>query len=401
MAAMSSVRTGLEVLAHRRLRILDGLRIGLLAHQASVDSAYAHAVDLLGSLRRVRLVRLFAPEHGLWGAAQDHAGIQTTRDPATGLRAWSLYGHQRAPTPPMLAGLDALVIDLQDVGARYYTFVWTMALAMHECTRAAVQVVVLDRPNPLGGALVEGNVPDPRYASFVGLYPLPVRHGLTIGELAAYLNAEHALGCRLTVVPMRGWRRRMLWEDTGLPWVAPSPNMPTPDTARVYPGGCLIEGTNLSEGRGTTRPFEWIGAPYLDAHRYAAALNAMTLPGVHFRPVRFAPTFHKWAGRLCGGVQIHVTDPATFKPFLTGLAEIAVARRQAPRGFRWRRPPYEFERRRLPIDILCGTDSIRRHLEAGRAFSDLEAGWRTDLAGWRHRRQRYLLYPTGGDGRRA
>jgi uncharacterized protein YbbC (DUF1343 family) len=292
----------------------------------------------------------------------------------------------------MLRGLDALIVDLQDVGSRYYTFVWTMALAMAACARAGVPVVVLDRPNPLGGAIVEGNLPDPAYASFVGLYPLPVRHGLTIGELAAYLNHRHGLGCQLTVVPMRGWRRPMLWEDTGLPWVAPSPNMPTPDTARVYPGGCLIEGSNLSEGRGTTRPFEWVGAPFLDAHRYAAHLDALRLPGVHFRPARFLPTFHKWAGRLCGGVQVHVTDPRRFPAFLAGLALLAIARRLAPRHFAWRRPPYEFERRRLPIDILCGTDEVRRSLERGEPLGAIARRWRPGLAAWMRQRAAWLLY---------
>ena len=267
-----------------------------------------HAISLLRDVRGARLTALFAPEHGLWGAPQDHATIATDRDPVTGMRVSSLYGERREPTPSMLAGLDVMVIDLQDVGSRYYTFAWTMALTMRACARAGVAVMVLDRPNPLGGEILEGNIPDPAFASFVGLHPLPIRHGLTIGEHARYLVREHGYGCALTVVPMRGWRRRMLWEDTGVPWVAPSPNMPTLDTARVYPGGCLIEGTNLSEGRGTTRPFEWIGAPWLDAHAYAAALTAARLPGVKFRPARFTPTFHKWANRLCGGVQVHVTD---------------------------------------------------------------------------------------------
>jgi len=278
------VESGLEVLLDRHLPWLRGRRLGLLAHQASVTRDLAHAAQLLRDLRGVRLARLFAPEHGLWGAAQDHAPVASTRDQVTGLEVWSLYGERRAPTPETLAGLDALVVDLQDIGARYYTFVWTLALAMRECARAGVRVIVLDRPNPLGGDRVEGNVPDPAFASFVGLYPLPARHGFTIGELARRFVLEEGIRCDLTVARMRGWRRAMLWEDTGLPWVPPSPNMPTPDTARVYPGGCLIEGTNLSEGRGTTRPFEWIGAPYLDGHRYAAALDAMSLPGVRFRP---------------------------------------------------------------------------------------------------------------------
>ena len=389
---MPRVDTGLDVLVHRRARLVRGRRVGLLAHQASVDARLAHAAELLGELRGVRLTALMAPEHGLWGAAQDHAAIAPTRDARTGLRVFSLYGRRREPTPAMLRGLDALVVDLQDVGSRYYTFVWTMSLAMRACGRAGVEVIVLDRPNPLGGTIVEGNVPDPAFASFVGLHPLPARHGMTIGELARWLVDEHHIRCRLSVVDMRGWRRAMLWEDTGVPWVAPSPNMPTLDTARVYSGGCLIEGTNLSEGRGTTRPFEWVGAPYLDAHEYADALNEEELPGAHFRAARFTPTFHKWAGQLCGGVQIHVTDRARFKPFLTGIAVIACARRLARRRFAWKRPPYEFERRKLPIDILLGTDRVRRAMERGATLAEIERSWQADLARFARRRTRWLAY---------
>jgi uncharacterized protein YbbC (DUF1343 family) len=392
MHGMPSVQTGLDVLVHRRLRILRGRKIGLLAHQASIDRDLTHAAELLANLRGMRLVRLFAPEHGLWGTEQDLARIRSTRDPVTGRTVVSLYGARREPTAAMLAGLDTLVIDLQDIGSRYYTFQWTMALAMRACARAGVTVVVLDRPNPLGGVAVEGNVPDPAFASFVGLYPLPARPGLTMGELATYLNATHALGADLTVIPMAGWRREMLWEDTGVPWVAPSPNMPTPDTARVYPGGCLYEGTNLSEGRGTTRPFEWIGAPWLDAHTYAEALERERLPGVTFRAARFIPTFHKWAGRVCDGVQMHVTDARRFKPFLAGIAVVAVARRLGRRRFAWKRPPYEFEHRRLPIDILFGTDMIRRAIEAGRDLAAIEQGWQPDLRRWQRRRAEFLAY---------
>jgi uncharacterized protein YbbC (DUF1343 family) len=386
------VQTGLDVLLDHRLGLLRGRRVGLLAHQASVDRRLVHAVARLRELRGVRLVALFSPEHGLWGAAQDLAAVASTRDALTGLRVISLYGARLAPTPAMLRGLDLLLIDLQDVGSRYYTFQWTMALAIQACARAGVRVLVLDRPNPLGGALVEGNIPDPAFASFVGLYPLPARPGLTIGEVARHLQAFHRLDGAVDVVALRGWRRVMLWEDTGLPWVPPSPNMPTPDTARVYPGGCLLEGTNLSEGRGTTRPFEWVGAPWLDPHAYASALAAEGLPGIVFRPARFRPTFQKWAGRLCGGVQLHVTDRARFKPFLTGLALVAVARRLAPRAFRWRRPPYEYERRRLPIDILLGTDRIRLALERGRPLREIERGWQAALARWRRQRARALIY---------
>jgi uncharacterized protein YbbC (DUF1343 family) len=392
VSSVPRVQSGLDVLLHHRLGLLRGRRFGVLAHQASVDARLEHAVALLSDVRGATLAALFAPEHGVWGAPQDLIFVGNERDPVTGLRVTSLYGERREPTAAMLRGLDVLVIDLQDIGARYYTYQWTMALAMRACARAGVRVLVLDRPNPLGGEVVEGNLPDPAFASFVGLYPLPARPGLTIGEIARYLNAQHGLGADLDVVAMRGWRRRMLWEDTGLGWVPPSPNMPTPDTARVYPGGCLIEGTNLSEGRGTTRPFEWVGAPWLDAHAYAAALEAERLPGVTFRPARFRPTFQKHAGRLCGGVQIHVIDRARFQPFLTGLAVIAVARRQAPRAFRWRRPPYEFERRKLPIDILLGTDTIRRMLTRGGTLRAIERRWQPALNTWKRRRAAYLEY---------
>jgi uncharacterized protein YbbC (DUF1343 family) len=253
-------------------------------------------------------------------------------------------------------------------------------------------VVVLDRPNPLGGERIEGNMPDPAFASFVGLLPLPVRHGLTIGELARYANREHGIGCDLTVVPMRGWRRAMLWEDTGLPWVPPSPNMPTPDTARVYPGGCLIEGTNLSEGRGTTRPFELVGAPWLDSERLARDLGRERLPGVRFRPCRFTPTFQKHAERPCAGVQVHVTDRASFDAFLCYLLVIFHARRQDPSRFAWRDPPYEYEQVKRPIDILCGSDRERRAIESGVSPRRLVGAWREETAAFRRRRARHLLY---------
>jgi uncharacterized protein YbbC (DUF1343 family) len=389
---MAAVLSGLDVLVSRFPSLLRGRTVGLLCHQASVTRGLSHAARAIGAIRGVKLRRLFAPEHGLTGAAQDHARIRAERNALTDLPVVSLYGKRLAPDPRALEGLDALVVDLQDVGARYYTFVWTMALAMRGAARAALPVVVLDRPNPLGGERLEGNMPDPRFASFVGLYPLPTRHGMTIGELASYLNDTHGFGCDLTVVPMLGWKRAMRWEDTGLPWVAPSPNMPTPDTARVYPGGCLVEGTNLSEGRGTTRPFEWIGAPFLDGARLELALTRRRLPGARFRAIGFEPAFHKWKGRRCGGVQVHVTDPDRFKPVATYAALLAEARRQAPRHFRWRKPPYEFERRKLPIDLLGGGPSIRRAIERGARLRHLEASWRRDLARFARARRPFLLY---------
>jgi len=389
---MTAVLSGLDVLLGRLRTLLGGQSVGLLCHPASVTADLTPAAEALIRVKGVKLRRLFAPEHGITGAAQDLVLVGHEKDPLTGLPVMSLYGRRLDPDPRALEGLDALIVDLQDVGARYYTYNWTMALAMKAAARANLPVIVLDRPNPLGGERLEGNWPEAGWSSFVGLYPLPIRHGMTMGELAGYLNDRHELGCDLTVVPMLGWRRGMAWEDTGLPWVAPSPNMPTPDTARVYPGGCLVEGTNLSEGRGTTRPFEWIGAPYLNGPRLARALERRGLPGVRFRPVGFEPAFHKWESQRCGGVQIHVTDAARFKPFAAYLALIAEARRQAPRHFRWRRPPYEFERVRLPMDLLCGGPGIRRAIERGVPLARLETSWRPDLARFARARRPYLLY---------
>ena len=389
---MTAVRAGLDVLVSRLGSMLAGRRVGLLCHQASVTRDLTHAADAIKRLRKVRLGALFAPEHGLAGAAQDHAHIGAEYDRARRLRVHSLYGKRLEPTPAMLRDIDVMVVDLQDVGARYYTFAWTTVLTMRACARAGKPVIVLDRPNPLGGERLEGNWPDGRFPSFVGLHPLPIRHGMTIAELAAYHNETQEIGCDLTVVPMAGWRRAMLWEDTELPWVAPSPNMPTPDTARVYPGGCLLEGTNLSEGRGTTRPFEWVGAPYLDGPRLAASLERRGLPGVRFRPAAFEPAFHKWARRTCGGVQVHVTDWDRFRSFGAYLALIIEARRQAPRAFRWKRPPYEFQWKKLPIDLLCGTDAIRLAIERGTPLARLEASWRPALAAFARARRHYLLY---------
>jgi len=386
------VRSGLDVLATRLPRLLAGRRVGLVSHPASVTRDLTHAVTVLAGLPRARLAALFAPEHGLLGAAQDHAHIGPERDRVTGLPVWSLYGKRLRPEPRWLRDLDALVVDLQDVGSRYYTFAWTLALAMQAAAELHLPVIVLDRPNPLGGERLEGNWPDPRFASFVGLFPLPVRHGLTIAEHAAYMNETHGFGCDLTVVPMQGWRRSMRWADTGLPWVAPSPNMPTTDTALVYPGGCLLEGTNLSEGRGTTRPFELVGAPYLDGERLAAALARRGLPGVRFRPVAFEPAFHKWQGRRCGGVQVHVTDAERFRSFATYVALIAEARRQGGTRFRWKRPPYEFQWRKLPFDLIAGEDRLRIAIERGVGLARLEASWRSALARFAAARRPFLLY---------
>jgi uncharacterized protein YbbC (DUF1343 family) len=304
----------------------------------------------------------------------------------------SLYSETREPTADMLANLDVLVIDLQDVGSRIYTYIYTMAHCLRACGRHDLPVIVCDRPNPIGGTLVEGALLRAGFESFVGLFPIPMRHGLTIAEAARMFNDRFDLGASLEVVEMAGWQREMSAEDTDVPWVLPSPNMPTPDTAVVYPGTVLLEGTQLSEGRGTTRPFELVGAPGIDAESFAATMNRRELPGVHFRPAVFEPTFQKHAGHTCGGCQIHVIDRTTFRPVITGVAIIAELRRLLGNDFAWRPPPYEYEREKLPIDILAGASDLRMQIEAGTPPADIAASWRDDEAGFTRDRLPYLLY---------
>ncbi len=372
---MTTVQTGLDQLVASEARPLRGRRCGLLAHPASVDRRLRHAVPLLHALLGADLRALFGPQHGLRGETQDNMiEWEGYRDRETGLPVFSLYGVHRRPTPRMLDQLDVLVVDLQDVGARYYTFVWTLLLCVEACAEQGVAVHVLDRPNPIGGA-VEGNVLDPAYASFVGLAPVPMRHGLTLGELGRWLVAHRGLDVEYTVTPVARWRRDALFGATGLPWVLPSPNLPTPRTALVYPGGCLLEGTTLSEGRGTTRPFEIVGAPGIDPAALVAALDAHALPGCVLRPLHFQPTFQKHAGRLCGGVQVHVTDPAAFRPVRTYVALLVAIRRLWPECFGWKRPPYEYEHEKLPIDILAGGPDLRRAVERGDDPAALDAAW--------------------------
>ena len=280
-----------------------------------LPSIPAFATSFLSARATFRSPRSFGPEHGLWGTAQDQIPVLTDHDSILNIPIFSLYGDHRAPAAEVLKNIDILVCDLQDVGSRYYTFVWTMALAMQACAKFGKKFIVLDRPNPINGVTLEGPLLDMNYASFVGLYPVPVRHGLTIGEMASWLNERFSIGADLQVIRMKGWKRRMYFGDTGLPWVLPSPNMPTVDTAVVYPGGCLIEGTNLSEGRGTTRPFEIVGAPYINPDQLAGLLNRDKLPGVTFRACRFEPTFHKFKEEPCGGIQIHVKDRQTLSAF--------------------------------------------------------------------------------------
>lgn len=366
--------------------------MGLIHHPASVTSALEPtARELLA--RGFDLRTLFGPQHGARGEKQDNmVESDHFRDPWTGLPCHSLYGEVRKPTPEMLEGLDVVLFDLQDVGVRVYTFVWTMALAMEACAEAGVRFVVLDRPNPIGGVVREGPVLRAGFESFVGLHPIPLRHGLTCGELARWLDRERGIGCELEVVPCDGWRRDSRWPETGLPWVMPSPNLPTPDSCEVYPGMVLLEGTNLSEGRGTTRPFELFGAPFLDPNELAEALGSGLGDGVVLRPSHFEPTFQKHAGVTCGGGQLHVTDPKAFRPVRAAVAILCAAREVAGEDFRWREPPYEYETEKLPIDILWGHDGLRLGVDAGDGPDAIVSDVAAELEAFEASVRPYLLY---------
>ena len=389
-----SVRPGLEVLLDDP-RPIAGKKIGLVTNQSAVTSDLRHAVRLLHAGRGWKLIALFGPEHGIWGEAQDMEGVEQSVDPLTGLTVYSLYGrHEKdlSPRREVLKTLDALVIDLQDIGSRYYTFIYTMALCMREAAPIGLPVIVLDRPNPIDGVHLEGNIREEKYSSFVGMFPLPTRHGMTPGELARYFNNVFKLNSNLTVIPMRGWRRGMWWGDTGLPWVIPSPNMPTVFTATVYPGMCLMEGTNLSEGRGTTHPFEFFGAPWLEPFKLAEKLNAVGLPGVRFRPHYFLPKFQKHSGKVCGGVELHVTNRWAFEPYRTGLWCVKIARDANPEKFDWRRETYEFVSDRLAIDLLAGSDRYRLLVENGGNPDDWLTEWEDPLRDFASTREEFLLY---------
>jgi len=386
---------GLEVLAAGRFRALRGLRLGLVCNPTAVDRRLRHAADLLRAAPGVRLAALFGPEHGVRGEAQYMAAVADERDRRTGLPVHSLYGEAPAslrPTAEQLRELDALVFDIQDVGTRWYTYQATMMLCLEAAAAAGKGFFVLDRPNPIGGLAVEGPALRPGFESFCGMHDLAVRHGMTVGELARLFRAERGLEVALTVIPCRGWRREMHQRETALPWVLPSPNMPTPETALVYPGMCLLEGTNLSEGRGTTRPFEIFGAPWLDSDRLVSALEAERLPGVRFRPASFVPTFDKHAGRRCAGAELFVLDREAFRPFRTGLAVVAAARAQDQARFRWRTEPYEFVEGIPAFDLLCGSSREREAIEAGRGWRDLAPAWGAEERAFARRREPHLLY---------
>lgn len=387
------MKVGLEVLLKKKRRLLRGEQVGLITNPTAIDQGYRHAIDLFHEARDFQLTTLFGPQHSIRGETQaDMIEWEGYRDRRTGLPAYSLYGKSRIPTEEMLREVDVLVFDMQDVGTRVYTYIYTMAHAMQACAKYSRRMVVLDRPNPIGGQHLEGSLLEPAFASFVGLYPIPMRHGMTIGELASLFNRQFGIGCALEVVPMEGWRRGMWFDQTRLPWLLPSPNMPTLDTATVYPGAVYFEGTQISEGRGTTRPFELIGAPFIDPFDLAEQLAHELLPGVHFRPHYFQPTFSKFSGEICGGVQIHVRDRERFLPVLTGIAILRAIHQLYPDDFQWKQPPYEYVQDRLPIDVIAGTDQLRQQIAADLPLQEIAGSWQEGLAAFAEMRKTYLLY---------
>ncbi|HZB25570.1 MAG TPA: DUF1343 domain-containing protein [Vicinamibacterales bacterium] len=392
-AERRTVRLGIDALLDGHRRLVKGRRVGVVCNPASVDMQFRHTADRLSAHPDVQLAAIFGPQHGFRSDLQDNM-IETphAHDARRRVPVYSLYSETREPTADMLSTLDALVIDLQDVGTRVYTYIYTMANCMRAAARHGVPVIVCDRPNPVGGDAVEGATLRPEFASFVGQFPIPLRHGMTIGELARLFNDAFGLNAALEVVPLEGWQRSMYYDETALPWIIPSPNLPTLDSTIVYPGAVLFEGTMLSEGRGTTRPFELIGAPWIDGDRLAEAMNGHGLPGVYFRPAFFEPTFQKHARETCGGCQIHVLDRRGFEPVRTAVELIAEFRRQDPERFAWRQPPYEYEREKPPIDILYGSDRLRVTIDGGGNAAALASEWAADAATFRRQREKYLLY---------
>lgn len=382
-------RLGVEVLLKDQLNLIKGKRVGLITNPTGVDQDLTSIVDLLYKNPNVKLTALYGPEHGVRGSAPAGSYVESYIDEKTGIPVYSLYGNTKKPTPQMLSNIDVLLFDIQDVGARFYTYIYTMALAMEAAKENNIPFIVLDRPNPISGSRVEGPILEDKYSSFVGEFPIPVRHGMTVGELAKLFNKEFKIGADLTVVKMQGWNRSMYYDDTDLQFVMPSPNMPTLDTALVYPGACLIEGTNVSEGRGTTRPFELLGAPFIDGDDLAEKLNSYHLPGVTFRSASFIPSTSKFVNQLSHGVQIHVTNRNAYKPFETGLYIVKTIHDMYPDKFQFRAPGsngISF------FDNLVGNGSIRAGIEAGKSIEQMKKDWQPELNKFMDVREKYLLY---------
>lgn len=387
------VRLGVEILLDEKIGLIRGSRIGLVCNQASVLPDLSHIADVFGARDDFELTTLFGPQHGIRGDLQDNM-IETphTVDARTNVPVYSLYSETREPTEGMLANLDAIVFDMQDVGCRIYTFVYTMANCMRAAKKFGKKVIVCDRPNPIGGVAVEGNVTETEFTSFVGQFEIPTRHGMTCGELAKLFNEHFGIGCDLEVVAMEGWRREMWFEETRLPWVLPSPNIPTVDTCVVFPATVHVEGTELSEGRGTTKVFELNGAPFIDPYIWTAELEKYKFHGVAFRQSYFRPTFQKWADQTCGGLQIHVTDRNAFTPVIVGIAIIKTAYDLYTEHFQWKQTAYEYVFDKNPFDVISGTDTIRKQIEGGVSLNEIEDGWVKELKDFGDARKSYLLY---------
>jgi uncharacterized protein YbbC (DUF1343 family) len=390
---MKRVQTGIERLIEEPGQWLSQERIGLLCNPASVDSQLNHARLLIDKFFPQQLKALYSPQHGFFAEKQDNMiESEDLLDSILQIPVYSLYGNSRKPDARMFEPIDVLLVDLQDVGTRVYTFIYTLSYCLEAAREYGVRVIVLDRPNPINGIQVEGNCLAADCASFVGRYPIPMRHGLTIGELAKLFNEHFAIGCELEVITMNGWQRDMLFDDTGLPWVAPSPNLPAPVSTLVYPGQVILEGTNLSEGRGTTQPFELFGAPYLDAAKVMSSLGNAKLPGAILRPAVFEPTSNKWQATPCRGFQIHVADPAQFQPYATTLHLLRAVMSTHGKQFEWKTPPYEYEYERMPIDLIIGDRSIRKRLENLDPIEEIEADWQEDLNRFKETRRGFYLY---------
>jgi uncharacterized protein YbbC (DUF1343 family) len=390
---MKPVRTGLESFITSPPQWLKGHRLCILCTPDSVDTAFRHARKLIHDAFPGQIKALFSPQHGFFSEKQDNMVESAhTMDEALQIPVYSLYGTARIPDKQMFDAFDTLIVDLQDVGTRVYTYATTISFCLETAKKLDKQVILLDRPNPLGGVAVEGNCLESAVASFVGRYPIPMRHGMTIGELSMMMNQHFGIGCRLTVIPMDGWRRRMYFPDTGLPWVAPSPNLPTFQSAMVYPGQVLWEGTNVSEGRGTTQPFECFGAPYLNPKHLQSFLKEKTIPGIILRETAFEPTSNKWAGSLCRGFQIHVVMPERYKPYETTLLVLQAVLSCHEEDFKWKQPPYEYEYETLPIDLIIGSGKIRERIEAKENLEDVIKSWEADLVRFKTQCKKFYLY---------
>jgi uncharacterized protein YbbC (DUF1343 family) len=390
---MFRIQTGLENFLDSPPPWILGNRIGLLCNPASVDRNFSHAGELIRRKFPDRLKALYSPQHGFFAEKQDNM-IESNDmvHPSSKIPVFSLYGRTRIPEKIMLDPIDILIIDLQDVGTRVYTFIYTMSYCLEAAKKYGKKVVILDRPNPVTGCMTEGNLLTLECASFVGRYPIPMRHGLTIGELSLLINHDYHIGADLEVIPMQGWKRKMFFQDTGLPWISPSPNLPSPVSAMVYPGQVLWEGTNVSEGRGTTLPFEIFGAPFMNPELLLSTLDKNKLPGIILRPVVFEPTSNKWKGSACKGLQIHVTNPYEFMPYITTLRLLQAVISHHGDRFQWKRPPYEYEFERQPIDLIIGDQAIRRRIENLDDIDQIEKSWLEDLKTFTEASQRFYLY---------